>query len=117
MSKSFCRGNYLKRNMVIVNQCVCCDYYHSEIGRVKASKGHKPKEILRAVNAVRISNKRFGIKNSFANYINDDFIRVLNPNKKYILYVNKAGGKIQFDVFDVEDAKKRNMLTKKRRVK
>lgn len=115
MSKSFCRGKYLKRNIIILNQCVCCDYYYSEIGRVMASKGHKSKQILRAVNAVRISNKRFGIKNSFANYIKDDFIRVLDPNKKYILYVNKAGGKTEFDVFDVEDAKKKGMLTKKRR--
>ena len=34
MSKSFCRGKYLKKNIVIMNQCVCCDYYHCEIGRV-----------------------------------------------------------------------------------
>ena len=91
MSKSFCRGKYLKKNVSIMNQCVCCDYYHCEIGRVMAYKAYKHKMILRALNALRISNNRFNIKNSITEYINDDFLKCLNPNKKYIIYVNKAG--------------------------
>ena len=114
MSKSFCRGKYLKKNVVIMNQCVCCDYYHCEIGRVMAYKAYKPKIILRALNALRISNKRFNIKNSITEYINDDFLKCLNPNKKYIIYVSKAGLG-SFDVYNYEDAKKRNMISKTRK--
>lgn len=113
MSKSFCRGKYLKKNVVIMNQCVCCDY-HCEIGRVMAYKAYKPKMILRALNALRISNKRFNIKNSITEYINDDFLKCLNPNKKYIIYVSKAGLG-SFEVYSYEDAKKRNMISKKRK--
>ena len=105
MSKSFCRGKYLKKNVSIINQCVCCDYYHCEIGRVMAYK---------ALNTLRISNKRFNIKNSITEYINDDFLKCLNPNKKYIIYVNKAGLG-SFEVYSYEDAKKRNMISKKRK--
>lgn len=114
MSKSFCRGKYLKKNVAIMNQCVCCDYYHCEIGRVIAYKAYKPKMILRALNALRISNKRFNIKNSITEYINDDFLKCLNPNKKYIIYVSKAGIG-SFDVYTYEDAKKMNMVSKKRK--
>lgn len=114
MSKSFCRGKYLKKNVVIMNQCVCCDYYHCEIGRVMAYKAYKPKMILRALNALRISNKRFNIKNSITEYINDEFLRCLDPNKKYIIYVSKAGIG-SFDVYTYEDAKKMNMISKKRK--
>ena len=114
MSKSFCRGKYLKKNVSIMNQCVCCDYYHCEIGRVMAYKAYKPKMILRALNALRISNKRFNIKNSITEYINDYFLKCLNPNKKYIIYVNKAGIG-SFEVYSYEDAKKRNMISKKRK--
>ena len=114
MSKSFCRGKYLKKNVSIMNQCVCCDYYHCEIGRVMAYKAYKPKMILRALNALRISNKRFNIKNSITEYINDYFLKCLNPNKKYIIYVNKAGLG-SFEVYSYEDAKKRNMISKKRK--
>lgn len=114
MSKSFCRGKYLKKNVSIMNQCVCCDYYHCEIGRVMAYKAYKPKMILRALNALRISNKRFNIKNSITEYINDDFLKCLNTNKKYIIYVNKAGIG-SFEVYSYEDAKKRNMISKKRK--
>ena len=114
MSKSFCRGKYLKKNVVIMNQCVCCDYYHCEIGRVMAYKAYKPKMILRALNALRISNKRFNIKNSITEYINDYFLKCLNPNKKYIIYVSKAGLG-SFEVYIYEDAKKRNMISKKRK--
>lgn len=97
-----------------MNQCVCCDYYHCEIGRVMAYKAYKPKMILRALNALRISNKRFNIKNSITEYINDDFLKCLNPNKKYIIYVSKAGLG-SFEVYSYEDAKKRNMISKKRK--
>lgn len=114
MSKSFCRGKYLKKNVVIINQCVCCDYYHCEIGRVMAYKAYKPKMILRALNTLRISNKRFNIKNSITEYINDDVLRRLDPNKKYIIYVSKAGLG-SFEVYSYEDAKKRNMISKKRK--
>lgn len=114
MSKSFCRGKYLKKNVAIMNQCVCCDYYHCEIGRVMVYKAYKPKMILRALNALRISNKRFNIKNSITEYINDDFLKCLNPNKKYIIYVSKAGIG-SFDVYTYEDAKKMNMVSKKRK--
>ena len=114
MSKSFCRGKYLKKNVAIMDQCVCCDYYHCEIGRVMAYKAYKPKMILRALNALRISNKRFNIKNSITEYINDYFLKCLNPNKKYIIYVNKAGIG-SFEVYSYEDAKKRNMISKKRK--
>lgn len=114
MSKSFCRGKYLKKNVVIINQCVCCDYYHCEIGRVMAYKAYKPKMILRALNALRISNKRFNIKNSITEYINDDFLKCLNHNKKYIIYVSKAGIG-SFDVYTYDDAKKMNMISKKRK--
>ena len=114
MSKSFCRGKYLKKNVSIMNQCVCCDYYHCEIGRVMAYKAYKPKMILRALNALRISNKRFNIKNSITEYINDYFLKCLNPNNKYIIYVNKAGIG-SFEVYSYEDAKKRNMISKKRK--
>ncbi len=113
MAKSFCRGKHLKKNIVILNQCVCCDYYHSGIGRVMAYKAYKPKMILRALNAIRISNKRFGIKNSIDEYIDDEFLRLLNPNKKYIIYVSKAGIPGKFDVYTYEDAKKKNMIKKR----
>ena len=98
MSKSFCRGKYLKKNITILNQCVCCDYYHSGIGRVMAYKAYKPK---------------IGVKNSISEYIDDEFLRLLNPNKKYIIYVSKAGIPGKFDVYTYEDAKKKGMIKKR----
>ena len=79
-----------------------------------AYKAYKPKMILRALNTLRISNKRFNIRNSITEYINDDFLRRLDPNKKYIIYVSKArlGS---FEVYTYEDAKKMNMVSKKRK--
>lgn len=113
MSKSFCHGRHLKASLKVVNQCFCTDYYHSSIPRIKACKAYKPKKIIRAVNAMKISNKRCGITNSIVDYCSMEFLKCLNPKYKYIIYVRKGAYPEIFDIFTVEDAKKFEMFEKK----
>lgn len=110
--KSFCRGHYLNENVKIVDNCFCIDYHYNFISRVPAKKGYKPKRIMRAINTMKICNKRFKVVyDSIVDHVDLNILKACDPNKKYIIWVmNKGSYPTHSVIIEVEEARRMGLL-------
>lgn len=96
----------------VINRCFCVDYHHNFISRVPAKKGYKPKRIARAINTMKICNKRFKIvSDSIVDCVDLNIIKQCDPDKKYIIWVrNKGAYPTNATIIEVEEARRMGLI-------
>lgn len=102
----------MNENVKVVNKCFCVDYNHNFISRVHAKKGYKPKRIMRAINTMKICNKRFKVvSDSVVDHVDLNILKACDPNKKYIIWIrNKGSYPTYSNIVEVEEARRMGLL-------